>query len=112
LLGLRLVDEIDAGTFTGKNTELKDRINRLRIEIDACDRGRDEVTELAVKAFELSQRLRERWLTADFHVKRQILELLCLNCSLQDATLCVTLRKPFDVLAEGVEEKMDRGGGI
>jgi hypothetical protein len=36
-----------------------------------------------------------------YDAKRRILEILLSNCNLVDATLCPTIRKPFDVLVEG-----------
>ena len=42
--------------------------------------------------------------------KRKILEIVWLNCTLVDVTLCPTIRKPFDVLAEGPFVP-DSGGG-
>ena len=36
-----------------------------------------------------------------FAYERRILEIVFLNCHLDDATLVPTIRKPFDVLAEG-----------
>ena len=38
-----------------------------------------------------------------------ILELMCLNCILVDAGLVVTMRKPLDLLAEGLDLKDIRG---
>jgi len=52
--------------------------------------------------FELSQTLRRKWLTAEHEEKRQILEIVWLNCRLDDITLVPTIRKAFDVLAEGL----------
>ena len=69
------------------------------------------MADLAVKAFELSQTLREQWLTADYAAKRRILEIILSNCILVDGTLCPTIRKPFDVLAEGLLSKESGGGG-
>ena len=111
LLNLRLVDEINEATFAAKSTELRDRADRLRLEIEAADRGRAEYTDLAIKAFELSQRLEEKWTCADFQAKRQILEIICLNFTLDGVTLCPEMRKPFDVLAEGLVLKRSRGVG-
>ena len=59
-----------------------------------------------MKAFELSQSLREKWVTADFSAKQQILEILCLNCRLENTTLVCTIRKPFDVLVKSDVLKM------
>jgi site-specific DNA recombinase len=108
LLNMRLSDAIDDDTFAHKHTELRDRLASIKLQLDAVDRSRDETAELAVKVFELSQTLREQWLTAGYAAKRRILEILCLNCQLDGATLCPTIRKPFDVPAEGLVTKDSR----
>ena len=97
-----MLEEIDAATFAFKSRELQDREAELKLEIDTADRGRHEIIDLAIKAFELSQSLREQWFTADYAAKRRILEILCLNCSLVDVSLSVSMRKPFDLLAKGL----------
>ncbi len=79
----------------------RDLLASIRLQLDTVDRSHDETAELALKVFELSQTLRQQWLTADYAAKRRILEIVCLNCRLNDATLCPTIRKPFDVLVEG-----------
>ena len=77
-----------------------------------CDRGRNERAEIAEKAFELSQRLREKWLKADQRAKRQLLQIVCLNLSLDATTLVPTMRKPFDLLTEGLAVQLSRGDWI
>ncbi len=109
LLNLRIADDIDDVTFAQKQTELRDRLASIKLQLDAVDRSHDEMGELAVKVFELSQTLRQKWLTANYAEKRRILEIVWLNCSLNDATLCPTMRKPFDVLAEGLISKESGG---
>jgi site-specific DNA recombinase len=111
LLNLNLSGTIDDETFAGKHTELRDRLASIKLQLDVVDRSHDETAELAVKAFELSQTLREQWLTADYAAKRRILEIILSNCTLVNATLCPTIRKPFDVLAEGLVSKQSGGGG-
>jgi hypothetical protein len=66
-------------------------------------------TRLAAKVFELSQTLRQHWLTADYSAKRRILEIVLLNCRLDDVNLVPEIRKPFDVLAEGLVSENSRG---
>lgn len=112
LLNLRLLEEIEAETYAAKSTELRDRAAALALQIEALNRGHDEDADIAIKAFELSQSLRAKWLTADYCAKRRILEILCLNCRLDDVTLVPTMRKPFDVLAEGLISKESRGDWI
>lgn len=58
------------------------------------------------------QSLRAKWDTADIAEKWQILEIVCLNFRLEGATLMPTIRKPFDVLAEGPFVRQTRGDWI
>ena len=112
LLNLRLLEEIDQDTFARKATELRDREAKLKLQIDATDLGRHENADIAVKAFELSQSLRSKWIGADFAAKRRILEIFCLNLRLDDVTLYPTMRKPFDVLVERLISAESRGDKI
>ena len=112
LLNLRLADDIDQETFARKSTEIRDRLASIKLQLDALDRSHDEIADLASKAFELSQTLRGQWLTADYDAKRRILEIVCLNCTLDCATLVPTIRKPFDVLAEGLLSANSRADRI
>jgi site-specific DNA recombinase len=112
LLNLRLADEIDQETFARKQTELCDRLAAIKLQLDVVDRAHDETADLAVKVFELSQTLGQQWLTADYATKRRILEIVLLNCQLDGVTLCPTMRKPFDVLAEGLLSEKSRGDRI
>ncbi|QOJ17884.1 MAG: recombinase family protein [Phycisphaeraceae bacterium] len=112
LLNLRLADDVDQETFARKHTELRDRLASIKLQLDVLDRSHDETAELASKAFELSQTLQEQWVTADYATRRRLLEIVCLNCRLDGATLVFTTRKPFDVLAEGLELSKSRGERI
>lgn len=67
---------------------------------------------LALELHELSQTLKEHWLTADYRAKRRLFETPCLNFFLRDVNLDVTLNKPFDVLVEGLDSAENRGDRI
>ncbi len=112
LVDMRLDEEIDEVAFAEKRVDLTDRVSDLKVNLEALDRGRDEMTDLAIKVFELSQTLRDKWLTAEPDVRRRILELVCLNCPLVDGKLVYEIRKPFDVLAEGLDSAKSRGERI
>lgn len=77
-----------------------------------CVCGRHELADRALKAFELSQRLTERWDTADIDAKRRILEILWLNCTLVEVSLVPEWRKPFDLLVEGLSDDNGRAKRI
>ena len=112
LLNLRLADDIDQDTFAAKQTELRDRLASIKLQLDVVDRSHDETAELAAKVFELSQTLTQQWVTADYVTKRRILEIVCLNCRLDGENLAITARKPFDALAEGLVVPSSRGDRI
>lgn len=102
LLDLLLLKEIESETFSRKDMELRDREADLRLQLEACSRHGDEESDIVVKAFELTQDLRNKWVTAEFVAKRRILEIICLNLTLNDVSLVPTWRKPFDMIAEGL----------
>ena len=112
LLNMRLAEAIDEATFAAKQTELRDRLSNIKLQLDVLDRSHDEFADLASKVFELSQRITCKWLTADIPEKRQILEIVFLNCVLDGVTLVATIRKPFDALAEWLISKNSRGDRI
>ena len=62
LLNLRIDDQIDQETFAAKQMELRNRIAKLKLQLEVLDRSHDETADLAVKVFELSQTLRQQWL--------------------------------------------------
>ena len=112
LTKMRLDDEIDHETYAEMFPKLKDEAARLLLHLERKDRTCFEISNIAVKAFELSQVLREKWVRADYAIKRRILEILCLNCRLDDVSLVPTMRKPFDLLAEGLLLKNSRDDRI
>ncbi len=69
-------------------------------------------SDVVIKAFELSQTLKEKWLIADYRAKRQLLEIVCLNFFLDDVNLVPEIRKPFDVLAKGLSVPFSRDDRI
>ena len=112
LLNLRLLEEIDAGTFSEKQAEFRERESQLALQVEAAGRQQSEHADLAVKVFELSQCLTEKWITADISEKRQLLEIVCLNFKLDGVNLVPQMRKPFDVLIEGLLVSPTRGERI
>lgn len=112
LLNLRLNGEIDEPVFAKKHQEIRDRLAQLSLQLVALHRSSDEMAELASKVFELSQSLLDKWVSADYATKRRILEIVCLNSKLVDVTLVPTMRKPFDMLVEGLFVQSSRSDRI
>jgi len=110
LVRLYTLGEIEIERYSKLNTEFRDRIHACTTQVEAVDRRRDEHAALATKVFELSQSLTERWLAADYSAKRRILEIICLNFRLDGVTLVPQMRKPFDLLVEGLTVVSHRTG--
>ncbi|WP_437203007.1 recombinase family protein [Planctomicrobium sp. SH664] len=112
LINMRLNEELDQDLFAKKHQQIRDRMASIKLQLDVLDRSKDETAELAVKVFELSQTLKEKWLTADYATKRRLLEIVWLNSVLDGVTLVHEIRKPFDVLAEGLVSERSRDDKI
>ena len=112
LLNLRLNDEIEESTFRSKSTELRDRVAKLTVKLEATDRDRDERADFALRCFELSQHLADKWLAADYAEKRALLDFLLLNLRLDGVSLVPEMRQPFERLLEGLKIPANRGDKI
>ena len=112
LLDLRLAEEIDGTLFTRKRDDLQKEKDEVSLRIEAISRQYAENAELVINTFELSQRLKEKWLNADIAEKRQLLNIVGLNFFLDGVTLCPEMRKPFDILAKRPSVSSNRSGGI
>lgn len=112
LLDLRLLDEIESEMFAAKQSEFRSKETRLQTKLEGCGRQHSERADLAVKVFELSQALSAKWLAADIAEKRLLLEIIGLNWTLDGVNLVPQMRKPFDLLAEGLLVSSSRGDRI
>ena len=112
LLQMRLGDEIDADEYAEQAQRLRDEQARLRRQIEAANRDQEENADVAIKAFELAQHLQNKWIHADYSAKRRLLEIVWLNCQLDGEKLEYSLRKPFDVLLEGLSVSLSRADRI
>ena len=113
LLNLRLLEEIDQDTFAAKSHRTAGPGGQVEAPNRRDRPGRTMKTPtLPSKRLNFRKTLRAKWVTADFAAKRRILEIVCLNLRLDDVTLYPTMRKPFDILAEGLISAESRGDRI
>lgn len=84
----------------------------MTTHLHAADTDPTEQATTAAKVFELSQALEQKWITADYAERRQLLELVGLNFRLEDVSLVPEMRKPFDMLIEGLAVSSSRGDRI
>ena len=112
LLNLHLCGNIDERTFAAKNTDFRDRLASLTLVLESTDRRTAEKADIALRVFELSQSLPEKWVKSEYEEKRRIVQMVCLNLVLRGTSLCIATRKPFNALVEGLKMTESGEGGI
>jgi site-specific DNA recombinase len=112
LLNAYLAGTVDEVVYTAKAAELKAeaaRADEALAQVGDVDPGR---AETAVALFDWTQNAANTWLGSNNSIRREILDLVCLNRTLTDVSLVTTKRKPFDVFAEGLVLENSRGDRI
>ena len=112
LLNLRLLEEIEADTFSAKGAELRERMDEIKLQMEIQDRNQAERIEIAERVFELSQTLESRWVEGDYRAKREILEFVCSNYLFDGVSLCFEMKQPLLHLAKGAAVIDGGEGGI
>ncbi len=100
LLNTHINGTISEEIFTKKNVEIKMELDRVREEMSKEAKLNADYKDMAVAIFDLTQRAAETWRGSNNAFRRELLDVLCLNRSLDSASLCLDWRKPFDGLAE------------
>jgi site-specific DNA recombinase len=113
----RLLDAFLSGTI--EEAVYKDKSNQFKSEAVRVDESISQMGEAdpgrgesALALFEWAQRADDVWRRSNNAARRQILDAVCLNRSLSDVNLVTIKRKPFDVLAKGLDLKNSRGNWI
>lgn len=83
LLTLRMHREIEADTYAKKDQELRKQLVSLKARQDGQEQQKTEIGDIAIKVLELSQCLKNKWISADIAEKRLILDIVCLNLTLK-----------------------------
>jgi len=81
---------------------------QLSATLDNLQSGSGNFLPTAGRILELAQELPAIWVERNPFEKRQIVDLLYSNCTLDGATLSATYRKPFNYIAEGSQSKIKR----
>ena len=83
----------------------------LNLRLEGQQQQKTEIGDVAIGVLELSQRLRQKRVTSDIAEKRILLEIACLNLTSKNASLEISMRKPFDVIVEGLNLNIGAGSG-
>ena len=109
LLNAYLAGTVDDGVYKAKSHELKAEAARAEEALAQLGDVDPARAETALALFDWTQNAAEIWRGSNSRVRREILDSICLNRTLTDVNLNATKRKPFDVLAEGLNCQKSRG---
>lgn len=112
LLNAFLAGTVDEPDFRAKSEELKAETARVAASLDQVQNYDASRRDLALSVFDWCQNLGETWRGSNKVVRREILDLVCLNRTLGDVSLVATKRKPFDFFAERLDLENSRGERI
>ena len=109
LLNAYLAGTVEEIVYEAKTNELNAEATKADEALAQLGDVDPERGDTALALFDWTQRVAEIWRGSNNRVRREILDAVCLNRTLSDLTLNATKRKPFDVLAEGLEINKSRG---
>jgi len=112
LLNTYLTGTIEEVVYKAKSDELKSEVAKTDEALDRLGDVDPARGELAVTLFDWTQRAADVWRGSNNAVRREILDAVCLNRSLDDVNLVLQKRKPFDEFAEGPVLKKSRDDRI
>ena len=112
LLNAYLGGTVDEGTLQKKSEELKRELSLVNEALERVTKVGPGDSATAVAVFDFSQEVAEYWQRSTWPARREILVSVSLNRALSDVSLCLTKRKPFDLLAEGLLFGESRGDRI
>ena len=108
LLNGYLLGGIDEATLAAKQQELKDELAEVEEMLSQAKEMSTADAQAALAVFDFSQNVAEIWRGSKMAEKREILESVSLNRRLGHLSLCISKRKPFDILAERPEIQTSR----
>lgn len=112
LLNAYLAGTVEECVFKSKSNELKSEANKTDESLASLGDVDPARGKVAMAIFDFAQNAAETWRRSNNTVRREILDLVCLNRTLGDVNLDTTKRKPFDVFAERLDFNDSRGDRI
>ncbi len=112
LLNGYLAGAVEQAVFQAKAADLKREIAQAEESLERATLCDPDAPARALALFDFSQKLVEVWHRSNSEDKRQIVDCVSLNRTVDDVTLVLAKRSPFDWIAERPFLKNGRGGGI
>jgi site-specific DNA recombinase len=107
----KLDGKIDEQMWSDFQTKYKTQQETLERQISAHLAADRTYLQQGIQILELANRAYDLYLKQPHEERAKLLHFLLSNASLKDGNLCVTYRKPFDILANGVSHQRRRPQG-
>lgn len=105
----KLESTITAGHWKTLSDKWETEQINLQSQLEALNGKGPDILFTAERVLELSQKLPGLWLSRNNDEKRELVDMLYWNCTLDGATLSAAYKKPFSILAEGTQTQQWRG---
>ena len=112
LLNAYLAGTVPEEAYQAKQDELVAEVRTVEESLDGVGQVDPQRGSAAVAIFDWSQDAAEIWRGSNNDDRRAILDAVCLNRAVGPVSLALVKRKPFDVLAEGLDLSKSRGDRI
>jgi hypothetical protein len=101
----RLAGIVDDIFWKRKHEELVNRQGRVLRDLERHKSAKTGYVMDGTKILKLAQEAYSLFVTRDPFEQRELVDLLLSNCTLKGGVLSYELRKPFDLIADGVEKQ-------
>ncbi len=103
----KLLGRIDEATWRAHNERWQEELTDLQLALasSAPSVSRDEFLRKVAAPIELAQSAARQYLTHNTTQKAEVLRAMLSNCTMNEGSLTVSMRKPFDVLAKMKESE-------
>ena len=105
----KLSGKISAELWERKSAEWNEEMSRAQVEITKHQSASMSYVQTGIQILELANRAYDLYLAQNNFERRRLLDILLSNCTFYQGTLYPTYRKPFDILAKGLQNQSMRG---
>ena len=105
----KLTGAIPLELWERKSAEWNDEMSNIQAEIERHQNASMDYVATGVQILELAKKAYDLYLAQNNFERRKLLNILLLNCTFYRGILCPVYRKPFDILAKGLQNSSMRG---
>ena len=105
----KLEGKISEDYWLRRSQQWEDEIRSCRHQISRHDNANMNYYRTGVQILELANKAYFLYLRQNHYERRKLLDQVLLNCTFNNGSLSFSYKKPFDILAKGLEDNKWRG---